>query len=102
MSPPPYDDGQAAILGKLAQIAERQAVTTERLIALLEKVDDHLERMDADRAKAVETVKGHIASEFDRRDGWWRRFAIIAGVVSTAITSAVVFLTRVLFPNHRG
>jgi len=80
----PLSDGEAAILGRLADIAQKQAVTTERLVAVLDKVDGHLVRMDVDRAEAVESVKSHVDAALDKRDSWWRKFAIIIGAVTAA------------------
>lgn len=85
---PPLSDGEATILGKLAQIAERQAVTTERLISLLERVDGHLVRMDSERDDAVAAVKNHVTTTLAHHDSWWRKFAIVIGA-ATAVAAAL-------------
>ena len=56
----PLSDGEHAILARLADVAQHQAVTTERLIAVLERVDNHLGRIDDGREAAVNDLKGHI------------------------------------------
>lgn len=71
-------DGETAILGKLAEVAQQQAVTTEKLIGVLERFDDHLRRADDDREAAVESLKRHFTEGLSQSDGWWRRAFLIA------------------------
>lgn len=74
----PMSDGETAILGKLAEVAQQQAVTTERLIGVLERFDDHLKRADEDRDAAVESLKRHFNAGITSSDTWWRRAFLIA------------------------
>ncbi len=39
------------ILDKLADVAQQQAVTAERLANVLERIDEHLERMETDNRR---------------------------------------------------
>jgi hypothetical protein len=92
----PLSDGEAAILNRLADIAQQQAVTNERLIGVLEKVDDHLVRMDSDRIKAVESINGHTTTVLAAHDSWWRKFAIIMGAITAAIAAIGSSLMRLI------
>lgn len=94
----PLSDGEVAILAKLADVAQQQAVTTERLIGVLERLNLHMERADEMRDKDVASMKAHVTETMAKTDGWWRRWAIIgfcllmAGiVVDAALTKFLPF-----------
>ena len=89
-------DGEMAILGKLADVAERQAVTTERLTSLIERVDEHLTRMDGERDDAVASVKQFVGTSLANHDSWWRRFAIIMGAITAAAAALGSGLMRLI------
>lgn len=83
-------EGETAILGKLADVAQQQAVTMERLIGVLNRLDEHMGRQDHERDKAVVTIKSHVTdaihTSLSKSDIWWRRAAIIGvGLIMLAI-----------------
>lgn len=73
---------ERAILDRLADIGERHAVATERMGAMIERLDGHLTRADDDRDGAVDAIKEHVSqelrSELGRSETWWRRAFWIA------------------------
>ena len=93
----PLSDGEVAILSRLADVAQQQAVTTERLTAVLEKIDDHLSRMDSERDNAVSSVKAHVSAVLDKHDAWWRKFGIVWGIVMVLV-SAIGGVVARFFP----
>jgi hypothetical protein len=100
----PLSDGEVAILAKLADVAQHQAVTTERLIGVLERLNQHMERADDERDRAVVSVKAHITSALDKHDSWWRKFAIIMGGITAAAAALGSGLMRLLpfgTPPHK-
>lgn len=90
----PMSDAEAAILGKLAEVAQQQAVSTERLVAVLERVDDHLGRMDSEREREVGGLKSHMDASFSRSDSWWRKAFLVAVVLIMLSNVVGVVLTR--------
>jgi hypothetical protein len=76
---------EPSIFNKLAEIAQQQAVTTERLVAVIERLEAHLMQMDKDREVAVESIKGHVTTTMEQSQIWWRRALWISvGVVALA------------------
>ena len=81
-------EGEVAILTRLADTAQQQAATaheqaviTLQLIAVLEKVDAHLTRMDDERDKAVSDIKTEVVAALKRSD---LRLMMVGGVIALA------------------
>jgi hypothetical protein len=74
-------EGEAAILNRLADAAEKQAVTSERLTGVLERVGDHLNRMDDAQERAVASLKDHHTATLTKSDWWWRKAFVIVVVL---------------------
>lgn len=88
----PISDGENAILEKLANVAQQQAVTTERLAGVLEKIDDHMLRMDKERDIAVASLKNHITTTITSSERWWRRamwILVMSVILSNLIGAAI-------------
>jgi hypothetical protein len=62
----PFSDGEHAILTKLAEVGQTQAVTTERLVAVLDRLESHLERGEQERKADVERVTAHIDAKLKK------------------------------------
>jgi len=95
----PVSDVEAAILGKLADIAQHQAVNTERLIAntdrlaaVVERVDEHLTRMDAERDKAVAGIKQHMEWSTWKAFGAALVIFMLADIAGAALKKFIPFL----------
>lgn len=81
----PMSDGETAILGRLADVLQQQAVHTERQTGMIERLDDRLSRMEDDRAEDHAGLKTHIADAISKSDTWWRRaFFIAVGALALA------------------
>jgi len=109
-------DMEQILLSKLTEVAQQQAtaaqsqaVSSERMVGLIERMSERLDRAEEERVHQHEQTRSHaeavgrttasaIAMDAGNRDAWWRRMAAIIGVGQLLVAAALAAIA--LFHPH--
>lgn len=78
---------QAMATASMAEVQRQNLATVQDIgrnigehTRLLTVLTEQVERWPADRDAAVDVIKGHITSQYQQSDGWWRKILVVIGV----------------------
>lgn len=103
-------DMEAMLLTKLTEVAQQQAVNTERMAGLLERIGDEVlrasderEKQHADTRAKVESIGRMVVdssrADAEHRDAWWRKAIVVLGlslIVAEVVGAGVMKLLSLI------